>query len=133
MLAAGCGQSAEMKQMGFQGPAPVVPKSDAINRFMGPEGLTALYKNFDDLASSTAGLREEVKQPKFAESYEAFRKDPIPDGFKSEQREQDKAKLVEAVDALMGAVKKNASDQEIRTLAQPIRPAAEAFMRATNY
>ncbi len=129
---AGCGSSAE-KEMGFKGPAPTVPKSEAITKFMGPDGIVSLYVGFDEIARTTASTRAAVTQPKFVEAYEAFKNEPLPKEFKSDKREQDKTKLIQAVDALVEGVKKNGTDDEIRTLAQPIRPAAEAFMRPTNY
>ena len=129
---AGCESSAE-KEMGFQSEAPIVPKSESITKFMGPEGMTSLYMSFDEIGRNTASTRAAVSQPKFIEAFEAFKNEAIPKEFASEQRDQAKTKFVHAVDALIEAVKKNAPDEEIRTLAKPVRPAAENFMRPTNY
>ncbi len=133
MLASGCGQSAEMKKMGFQGPPPAVPNSEVIAKFMGREGMTVLYMNFDEVGKSTSGTRAAVVQPQFLEMFAVFKEDPLPDGFVSDQRAQDKEEFVQALEALIEGAKKKVSDQEFRELVEPVRPAAEAFMRPTNY
>ncbi len=129
----GCGQPKELREMGFQGPTPAVPQSAAIAAFMSPQGLTSLYMSFDELARSTTATRGAVNNAKFVELYEAFKNDPIPKGFDTDERKGDKQKLVEAIDALIDGAKKKVPDQEFRKLAEPVRPAAEAFMRPTNY
>jgi hypothetical protein len=112
IVVSGCSNNAAQREMSKPTESPTW---DALKGLQTPEGMMGISLNTS--MGNPEGVRTHVQTPKFQELASKFGSEPIPEKFKTPEREAAKAELDKHFKALIDGAK-SMSDDQLKTEAQ---------------